>query len=108
MSWYNYASSGSFVNTNFVYKNANHITLNENVNRNIAICMNGNTPSVTLNADGTVTFHEAFTINEVAKFFWEGLVHCNPMRGEVDRLKEENATLRRRLSESEVREPVDR
>lgn len=64
--------------------------------------MTGGAPSITFEADGSVVFHEAYTISEVARFFWESLAASNPMHAEVDRLKEENLELRAKLAESEL------
>lgn len=75
-----------------------NIQFNEPKTRSIAFCLHdGSTPSVTLNGDGTVTFHEVYTLNEVAKKFWECMAYANPLRDELDRLKRENERLRSNL-----------
>lgn len=94
-------SSGSFV-----YRNASNsfeIGSSQNWANRITICLNGSTPAITFESDGTVTFHEAYTLSEVAKIVWESFAACNPMHGEVARLKKEIQDLERQLSQSRFR-----
>jgi len=72
--------------------NNNVISLNNtNYANSIAFCFGINSePSVTLNNDGTITFHSDQTLDEMAKKFWECMAHCNPLRDEYERLKKEN------------------
>lgn len=96
-----YSSSGSLV-----YRNASNsleIGSAQNWANRIMICLNGSTPAVTFEADGTVTFGEAYTLSDIAKVVWESFAACNPMHGEVSRLKKEVEDLRRQLDESKLR-----
>lgn len=102
VSVYQNQPSGSYV-----YSNDNYLSVGSNQNwaNRIVICMNGSAPSITFECDGTVTFGEAYTLNEVAKFVWESFAACNPMHGEVSRLKQEIETLKRQLDESKLPSP---
>jgi hypothetical protein len=97
----NQLSSGSYV-----YSSSNDNLIlgsSQNWSNRIAICLNGSTPTITFESDGTVTFHEAYTLSEVAKVVWESFAACNPMHGEVARLKREIQDLERQLSQSRFR-----
>lgn len=53
-------------------------------------------PAITFTPDGEVTFHEGYTVGEVAEVFWRAMAHANPLRAEVEQLKKELEEAKRR------------
>lgn len=70
---------------------SNHIRVGAPVRSSLTISISGSQPAITFDADGGVTFHEGYPVSELARLFWTAMANANPLRNEVERLKEELA-----------------